>query len=171
MCCQPGNRHGLPASQTDRRPHSSTRTQLRWNHARSAERANPLRPGLEGKEMSSPSSRGRKMSLTSALIDQAIAQLCVFSSPKLVPISAIGIFRQLRTRPQRIARLCGAVETAQVHRTVRQYMKEVEEQNQKKAAPRGAAFTDAHRTTEQSRKSSWPNSRAGCEYCRIGRGC
>jgi len=29
--------------------------------------------GLEGKEISSPSSRGRKMSLTSPLIDQAIA--------------------------------------------------------------------------------------------------
>jgi hypothetical protein len=30
-------------------------------------------PGLEGKEMSSPSSRGKTMSLTSPLIDQAIS--------------------------------------------------------------------------------------------------
>jgi len=36
--------------------------------------------GLEGKEISSPSSRGRKMSLTSPLIDQAIAQACAFYS-------------------------------------------------------------------------------------------
>ena len=30
-------------------------------------------PGLEGKEISSPSSRGRKMSLTSPLIEQAFS--------------------------------------------------------------------------------------------------
>jgi hypothetical protein len=29
--------------------------------------------GLEGKELSSPSGRGKKMSLTSALIDQALS--------------------------------------------------------------------------------------------------
>jgi len=35
-------------------------------------------PGLEGKEISSPSSRGRKMSLTSPLIDQASATVRLF---------------------------------------------------------------------------------------------
>ena len=37
--------------------------------------------GLEGKEISSPSGRGRKISLTSPLIDQAISQACAVSSP------------------------------------------------------------------------------------------
>jgi len=37
--------------------------------------------GLKGKETSSPSSRGRKMSLTSPLIDQAITPACAVSSP------------------------------------------------------------------------------------------
>src|SRR5260370_41637087 len=44
----------------------------RWNHARSAAPPNPSSHalGLEGKEISSPSGRGRKMSLTSPLIDR-----------------------------------------------------------------------------------------------------
>jgi len=37
--------------------------------------------GLKGKETSSPSSRGRKMSLTSPLIDQAMTQACAVFSP------------------------------------------------------------------------------------------
>jgi hypothetical protein len=41
MCCQPGNRHGLLASPTDRSRRYSTRMQSRWNHARSAARPNP----------------------------------------------------------------------------------------------------------------------------------
>jgi len=36
-------------------------------------------PGLEGKEISSPSSRGRKMSLTSPLIDQALTRFDLWS--------------------------------------------------------------------------------------------
>jgi hypothetical protein len=38
------------------------------------------RTGLEGKEISSPSGRRRKMPLTSPLIDQALSQLCAFCS-------------------------------------------------------------------------------------------
>jgi hypothetical protein len=74
MCCQPGNRHGLPASEIDRRRRYSIRMQPRWNHAKSVARPNAssLPPGLEGKEIPSPSSRGRKMSLPSPLIDQPI---------------------------------------------------------------------------------------------------
>ena len=37
--------------------------------------------GLEAKEIFSPSGRGRKMPLTSPLIDQALSQLCAFHSP------------------------------------------------------------------------------------------
>jgi len=37
--------------------------------------------GLEGKEISSPSSRGRKMSLTSPLIDQALHKFAPFLRP------------------------------------------------------------------------------------------
>jgi hypothetical protein len=75
MCCQPGNRHGLPASDIDRRRRYSIKMQPRWNHARSAAQPNSSShaQGLEGKEISSPSGRGRKMSLTSPLIEQALA--------------------------------------------------------------------------------------------------
>jgi len=38
------------------------------------------------------------MSLTSPLIDQAIAQVCAFVSPFLGILSAMGIFRQLTIR-------------------------------------------------------------------------
>ena len=62
----------MPASATDRRRRHSIRMQPRWNHTRSAARPTSSRAqGLEGKEISSPSGRGRKMSLTSPLIDQA----------------------------------------------------------------------------------------------------
>src|SRR5437867_5206879 len=40
--------------------------------------------GLEAKEIFSPSGRGRKMPLTSPLIDQAIAQVCAVYSPLTV---------------------------------------------------------------------------------------
>jgi hypothetical protein len=52
----------------------------------------PYARGLEGKEISSPSSRGTKMSLTSPLIDQALSQACAFHSPFLVILSVIEIF-------------------------------------------------------------------------------
>src|ERR1700746_1147794 len=63
----------LLASETDRRRRYSIRMQPRWKHARSAAIPNVSShaQGLEDKEISSPSSRGRKMSLTSPLIDQA----------------------------------------------------------------------------------------------------
>jgi hypothetical protein len=84
MCCQPGNRHGLPASDIDRRRRYSIKMQPRWNHARSAAQPNSSShaQGLEGKEISSPSGRGRKMSLTSPLIEQALAQACAIYSPQ-----------------------------------------------------------------------------------------
>ena len=84
MCCQPGNRHGLSASETDRPRRYSIRMQPRWKHARSAALPNVSShaQGLEDKEISSPSSRGRKMSLTSPLIEQALAQACGVCSPK-----------------------------------------------------------------------------------------
>src|SRR5215471_3388299 len=74
MCCQPGNRRGLSASETDRQRRYSIRMQSRWNYARSAAQphASSHAQGLEGKKTSSPSSRGRNMSLTSPLIDQAL---------------------------------------------------------------------------------------------------
>ena len=55
----------------------------------------PLTYGLEGKEIPSPSGRGRKMSLTSPLIDQALAQACAVCSPKSGSMSEIGIFQHL----------------------------------------------------------------------------
>ena len=84
MCCQPGNRHGLPVSETHRPRRYSIRIQPRWNHARSAARPQRLvsRTGLEGKKISSPSSRRRKTSLTCPLIDPAIT-LRRKSSPDL----------------------------------------------------------------------------------------
>src|ERR1700758_1823290 len=59
------------------------RMQLRWNHARSAAQPNASSRarGLEGKKISSPSGRGRKMSLTSPLIEQLLAQARVACSP------------------------------------------------------------------------------------------
>src|SRR5258708_28892734 len=69
MFRQPMSRRGLPAPETDQRRRYSIRMQPRWNHARSAAPPNPSShaQGLEGKEISSPSGRGRKMSLTSPL--------------------------------------------------------------------------------------------------------
>jgi hypothetical protein len=93
MGCQPGNRHGLPASEIDRRPHYSIRC-TRWKHATRPNTSSHAQ-GLKGKEIPSPSSRGRKMSLTSPLIDQAIAQLCVFCSPTSGSVSAMAILRQM----------------------------------------------------------------------------
>jgi hypothetical protein len=46
--------------------------------------------GLEGKEISSPSGRGRKMSLTSPLIDQAITRF----DPATEVLSVIEILQQ-----------------------------------------------------------------------------
>src|SRR4249919_646157 len=43
--------------------------------------ASPHAPGLEGKDAFSPSGRGRKMSLTSPLIDQAFTPACAVCSP------------------------------------------------------------------------------------------
>src|SRR5689334_1288996 len=74
MCCQPSNRCSLPAPETDQRRRYSIRMQPRWNHARSAAKPNPSShaQGLESKEISPPSGRWRKMSLTSPLIDRDI---------------------------------------------------------------------------------------------------
>ena len=58
--------------------------QPRWNHARSTARPNASSraQGLEGKEISSPSGRGRKMSLTSPLIDRDVSTVArELSSP------------------------------------------------------------------------------------------
>jgi hypothetical protein len=83
MCCQPGNRRGLSASETDRQRRYSIRMQSRWNYARSAAQphASSHAQGLEGKKTSSPSNRGRNMSLTSPLIDQAIALKTPWQGP------------------------------------------------------------------------------------------
>jgi len=54
--------------------------------------------GLEIKETFSTSGRGRKMSLTSPLIEQALAQACAVCSPKTGSMSVIAILRQLETR-------------------------------------------------------------------------
>ena len=51
----------------------------------------PHAQGLEGKEIFSPSGRGRKMPLTSPLIDQAISLI----DPVVGGLSVMGIFRQL----------------------------------------------------------------------------
>ena len=104
MCCQPGNRHGLPASETDRRRRYSIKMQSRWNHARPAAGLEGRKPeangahneqGLEVTESLSPSGRGTKMSLTSPLIEQAFAQACAVCSPQSGRMSAIGMFQQL----------------------------------------------------------------------------
>ena len=60
MCCQPGNRHGLPASETDRRSHYSTRMQLRWNHARSANIPTPPLTHGAGRQGNTFSFRSRE---------------------------------------------------------------------------------------------------------------
>jgi len=44
----------------------------------------PLTYGLEGKEIPSPSGRGRKMSLTSPLIDQAIVLIEILSLIEII---------------------------------------------------------------------------------------
>jgi hypothetical protein len=82
LCVAPRQPPGLPASQIDRRRRYSIKMQLRWNHARLAAGPEERKPkrngshneqGLEVKNALSPSGRGRKMSLTSPLIDQGIS--------------------------------------------------------------------------------------------------
>src|SRR5215831_18136500 len=75
MCCRPGNRRGLPALETDQdsRPHNKDAIEMEPCKSRGTTRPSSYAQGLEGKEISLPSSRGRKTSLTSPLIDQAIA--------------------------------------------------------------------------------------------------
>jgi len=77
--------------------------ELGWNTARpdagaDGEKAKPNTSysgqGLEIKETFSTSGRGRKMSLTSPLIDQALAQACAICSPKTGTMSVIAIFQQ-----------------------------------------------------------------------------
>jgi hypothetical protein len=92
MGCQPGNRHGLPASEIDRRPHYSIRC-TRWKHATRPNTSSHAQ-GLKGKEIPSPSSRGRKMSLTSPLIDHAIT--LITSNPVEHRVDTSPLFWPLR---------------------------------------------------------------------------
>jgi len=84
MCCQPGNRPAYQLREIDRRRRYSVKMKLRWNHARPAPGPEERKPerngshneqGLEVKNAHSPSGRGRKMSLTFPLIDQAISRI------------------------------------------------------------------------------------------------
>ena len=88
-----------------RRRYSITMQRSR-NHAKPAPGPESRKPepsgahnaqGLEVAESLSPSSRGRKMSLTSPLIDQAFSQACAVCSPFPAILSAIGMFRQPTT--------------------------------------------------------------------------
>ena len=98
MCCQPGNRSGLSASETDRRRRYSIRMQPRWNYARPT--PSPHAQGLEGKEISSPSSRGRKIVLDFSsyrpgvngknLCGSSVCALHRCIQNKLKPVSACG---------------------------------------------------------------------------------
>src|SRR6266581_4258474 len=72
----------LPVSETDRRRRHQTKMELGWNNARpdarpEGEKTKPNTShsgqGLEIKETFSTSGRGRKMFLTSPLIDQALS--------------------------------------------------------------------------------------------------
>ena len=82
MCCHPQplrlfrNRSSLS---------QLVKMQRRWNQVKT-ERPKPKNPligdqGLEVKNASSTSGRGKKMSLTSPLIDQALSHVCAFCSP------------------------------------------------------------------------------------------
>jgi hypothetical protein len=51
--------------------------------------------GWKSRKSFSTSGQGRKMFLTSPLIDQALAQACAVCSPKTVTMRVIEIFRQL----------------------------------------------------------------------------
>jgi hypothetical protein len=90
MCCQPGNHSACQLRKPIDVVATKSKMQLRWNHARPAEGPEGRKPkrngsrneqGLEVKDALSPSGRGRKMSLTSPFIDQALTQACAFCSP------------------------------------------------------------------------------------------
>ena len=91
MCCQPGNHSACQLRKPIDVVATKSKMQLRWNHARPAEGPEGRKPkrngsrneqGLEVKDALSPSGRGRKMSLTSPFIDQALVQACAVCSPK-----------------------------------------------------------------------------------------
>ena len=82
MCCQPGNHSACQLRKPLDVVATKLKMHLRWNHARPAPGPESRKPkrngshneqGLEVKDAPSPSGRGRKMSLTFPLIDQALA--------------------------------------------------------------------------------------------------
>src|ERR1043166_6789819 len=95
----------LPVSETDRRRRFQTK---RWKpdgttqdltHDQRIKKQNRTPPiadrGWKSRNSFSTSGRGRKMFLTSPLIDQAIAQACAVCSPKPGSMSEIAILRKL----------------------------------------------------------------------------
>ena len=84
MCCQPGNHSACQLRKPIDVVATKLKMQLRWNCARPAAGPEGRKPkcngshneqGLEVKDALSPSGRGRKMSLTSPLTDQASLRL------------------------------------------------------------------------------------------------
>ena len=97
MCCQPGNHSACQLRKPLDVVATKLKMHLRWNHARPAPGPESRKPkrngshneqGLEVKDAPSPSGRGRKMSLTFPLIDQALAEACAVSSPSQQPLCA-----------------------------------------------------------------------------------
>src|SRR5438552_3632610 len=107
MCCQPGNHSACQLRKPIDVVATKLKMQLRWNHARPAAGPEGRKPkrngshneqGLEVKDTLSPSGRGRRMSLTFPLIDQALARFDRWS------MSVIAIFCQ-RWTSKRLLRL------------------------------------------------------------------
>jgi hypothetical protein len=108
MCCQPGNHSACQLRKPIDVVATKLKMQLRWNHARLAAGPESRKPkrngshneqGLEVKDALSPSGRGRKMSLTFPLIEQALSQLCAFCSPDRRKESANLCYRDFSTAP------------------------------------------------------------------------
>ena len=83
MGCQPGNRSGLSASETDRRRRYSIRMQPRWNYARSTARPKRLASrtgaGRQGNIFSFPSREKNVLDFSSYRPGVCTSLRCLFS--------------------------------------------------------------------------------------------
>src|SRR3974377_2064746 len=108
MCCQPGNRSGLSASETDRRRRYSIRMQPGWNYARSTARPKRLASrtgaGRQGNIFSFPSREKNVLDFSSyrpgvnAQISTAFDQLHIEAFVWNPMISVIRINEMVRRR-------------------------------------------------------------------------
>ena len=108
MGCQPGNRSGLSASETDRRRRYSIRMQPRWNYARSTARPKRLASrtgaGRQGNIFSFPSREKNVLDFSSyrpsdfTQIPTAFDPLHIEAFAGNWMMSVLEIFQQLRFR-------------------------------------------------------------------------